>query len=169
MTGETHLVVKTVDHIVGVEGKDEDHRCGHPSSQSTELLASHRDVNENPEDESRTKLVKRLDVEVADGRVEFTAHPELSRKCKRRSQSGGERAATHVVKERSRVANERQELALSAIIASREDVDALDDGHEKGGRYETGVVVVEEREGFCAVGDDVTGHESEGQEEGGER
>ena len=74
----TDLVVKRVDDIVRVENQDEDHRGRHVATKPAPLLAGHRDVDEDPEDEARPELVERLDVERADRRVELATHPELT-------------------------------------------------------------------------------------------
>jgi len=72
-----HLVENSINDVEGVEEDDESHGGSHSSSESTPLLASARDVDEHPEDQSRSKLVEGLDVEGPDGRVEFSTHPEL--------------------------------------------------------------------------------------------
>lgn len=41
------------------------------------MLASHADIDEDPEDETRAKLIKGFDVKRADGRVEFATDEEL--------------------------------------------------------------------------------------------
>lgn len=72
-----HLVVERIDDIMSVKQENEHHRCRYVAAQSAPLLAGHRDINEDPEDESRPELVERFDVKRADRRIELATHPKL--------------------------------------------------------------------------------------------
>ena len=59
---KTHLVEFGIKDVPCVERTDEDHGIG-DSTVGDVLLACHRDVKHDPEDQTRSHLVERLDVE----------------------------------------------------------------------------------------------------------
>lgn len=85
---KTHLVENSIDDVEGVEEDDHSHGRSDSSSESTPLLASARDVEEHPEDESWSKLVEGLDVKVSDRRVKLSTHPELAEATARQGMGG---------------------------------------------------------------------------------
>jgi hypothetical protein len=74
---EIWLEVERIGNIPELEEKDETHRVGDKGTTTNGLLAGHADVDEYPEDHTRSKLVEALDVEPANGGIEFTTNEPL--------------------------------------------------------------------------------------------
>lgn len=105
------LVVKSVDNVEELESAHEQDADRWPAAAARCLLAGHAYVNQSPENKTWAQLVEGLDVERADAWVELASDVPLSRDDDQpRSPKRGKRD-THVVKEVTRVAAEREERA----------------------------------------------------------
>lgn len=62
-----------------MEAEDKHHGIRDLATIPNGLLAGAADIDENPADETRAQFEEHLQVEVADGRVEFASEPELQR------------------------------------------------------------------------------------------
>ncbi|KAI3481015.1 hypothetical protein L1887_56841 [Cichorium endivia] len=135
-----------VGDVPEVESADEGHGVGDATAQLDVLVAGAADVENGPEDEARTELVERLDVERADARVELASD---------------EPVVEHV----ARVAAEGEQLT----VGERDEVavDRLGERVEEGGRDEAGPVLVEDGEGVGALDEDPGGGGGHGDDKGG--